>query len=45
MRKIKKEELLQIIKKWKLSQKIIDLTDRGLIDLAAKIIEYETRKK
>ena len=40
-----KKEIKQIIKKWKLSQKIIDLTDKGLIKLANKIIEYEVKKR
>jgi len=43
--KINKQKLLEIIKEWKLNQKIIDLTDKGLIKLAAKIIDYEMRKK
>lgn len=45
MVKINKKELLILIKNWKLNQKIIDLTDKGLINLAEKIIDYETKKK
>lgn len=42
---MKKKELLKIIKEWKLNQQIIDLTDKGLINLATKIINYETKKR
>lgn len=45
MKKITKEDLKELIKKWKLNQKIIDLTDQGLINLAAFIINYETKKR
>ena len=41
---MKKSEILKIIKKWKLSKKITDFTDKGLIELASKIIEYESKK-
>lgn len=44
MKKLNKKEILRLIKKWKLNQKIIDLTDKGLIGLAEKIIDYETKK-
>lgn len=40
-----KKELLKIIEEWKLKQKIIDLTDKGLLSLASKIIEYEIKKR
>jgi len=43
--KMNQKEIKQIIKDWKLSQKIIDLTDKGLIELATKIIEYEVKKR
>jgi len=39
------KEIKQLIKNWKLSQKIIDLTDKGLMELATKIIEYEVKKR
>lgn len=35
----------EIIKQWKVSQKVLDFTDKGLIELASKIIEYETRRR
>jgi len=40
-----KKEIIEIIKNWKINQKIIDLTDKGLIELATKIIEYEVKKR
>ena len=43
--KMNQKEIKQIIKDWKLSQKIIDLTDKGLKELATKIIEYEVKKR
>lgn len=45
VKKINKKNLLKIIKEWKMSQKIIDFTNKSLINLAVKIIEYETRRK
>jgi hypothetical protein len=40
-----KKEIIKAIKEWKQIQKIIDFTDNGLIKLAAKIIEYENKKR
>jgi hypothetical protein len=41
---MKKSEILEVIKKWKLSKKITDFTDTGLIELASKILEYELKR-
>ena len=40
-----KKTILQIIKEWKASQKILDLTDKGLVSLAQRIILYESKRK
>jgi len=45
MKKLTKKELTYIIKHWKLSQKVIDLTDKELIKLAEKIIAHINRRK
>jgi len=42
---MKKSEILKIIEEWKLSKAIIDVTDKGLISLAEKIIAYELKKR